>query len=105
MDDAGEGIILAAENYNKSDPVNLGAGKEITIKDLVCLVTQLCDYNGMIVWDKSKPDGQPRRCLDTARARNEFGFVAKTPFEIGLKKIIDWYYKNSNIKAKDLTRI
>ena len=72
-------------------PVNLGAGREITIKDLTELVAKLCNFTGEIRWDPTKPDGQPRRCLDTTRARERFGFVAKTPFEEGLKKTIAWY--------------
>lgn len=94
VEDAAEGILLAAEEYNKSEPVNLGAGFEISIKDLVELIAKLTGFKGRIVWDTSKPDGQPRRCLDTSRAEKEFGFKAKTPFEEGLKKTIDWYRKN-----------
>ena len=91
VEDAAEGILLAAEKYNKSDPVNIGAGFEISIKNLVDLTAKLTGFKGRIVWDTSKPDGQPRRCLDTAKAEKEFGFKAKTPFEEGLKKTIDWY--------------
>ena len=92
--DAAEGIRLAAEKYNKPDPVNLGAGFEITIKDLVGLVAKLMEYHGDIVWDISKPDGQPRRMLDTSKARQEFGFKARTKFEDGLRATIDWYLEN-----------
>jgi len=92
--DAAEGIRLAAEKYNKPDPVNLGAGFEITIKDLVGLIAKLMEYHGDIIWDISKPDGQPRRMLDTSKARQEFGFKAKTKFEEGLKTTIDWYLQN-----------
>ncbi|MFC1623851.1 GDP-L-fucose synthase family protein [Candidatus Omnitrophota bacterium] len=88
VEDAAEGIILATEGYHKSEPVNLGAGFEISIKDLVKLITKLTGYKGKIIWDTTKPDGQPRRCLDTTKAYNEFGFKAKTPFEEGLKKTI-----------------
>lgn len=95
VEDAAEGIILAAEKYNKSDPVNLGAGFEISIKDLVKLIVKLTGFKGKIIWDKSKPDGQPRRCLDTSRAGKEFGFKAKTKFEEGLKKTINWYGKQA----------
>ena len=95
VEDAAEGILLATENYDKSAPVNLGVGKEITITDLVYLIAELSGYVGKIVWDKSKPDGQPRRCLDTTKAKNEFGFVAKTSFEKGLKKTIDWYVQKT----------
>jgi GDP-L-fucose synthase len=91
VEDAAEGILLATENYDRSDPVNLGSGKEIRIKDLVKLIAKLTDYTGRILWDTSKPDGQPRRCLDTSRARKEFGFQAKTDLVEGLRKTIDWY--------------
>lgn len=91
--DAAEGIIKAAEKYEKSDPVNLGAGFEIRIKDLAELIKELSGFKGKIVWDKSKPDGQPRRMLDVSKAKKEFGFAAKTPFKVGLKKTIDWYSK------------
>jgi GDP-L-fucose synthase len=94
VDDAARGIILAAEKYDSSEPVNLGAGFEISIKKLVDLIVRLTKFKGKIVWDKAKPDGQPRRCLDTTRARKEFGFVAKVPFETGLKKTIAWYESN-----------
>ena len=91
VEDCAEGILLAAERYNKREPVNLGAGFEISIKELVEIIAKLTGFKGAIVWDTSKPDGQPRRCLDTTRAKKEFGFVAKTPFEEGLKKTIGWY--------------
>jgi len=93
-EDAAEGILLAAEKYNKSDPMNIGAGFEISIKDLVDLITKLTGFKGSVTWDASKPDGQPRRCLDTSKAEQEFGFKAKTNFEEGLKKTIAWYVKN-----------
>lgn len=93
VEDAAEGILLATEKYNKSDPVNLGAGFEISIKDLVKLIAKLTGFKGKITWDTSKPDGQPRRCLDTSKAEKEFGFKTKTPFEEGLKKTIEWYKK------------
>ena len=92
--DAAEGIVLAAEKYNKSDPVNLGAGFEISIKSLAELICELADFDGGIVWDTSKPDGQPRRSLDTSRAEAEFGFKAHTGFREGLKQTIEWYAKN-----------
>jgi GDP-L-fucose synthase len=91
VEDAAEGIVLAAEKYDKPEPVNLGAGFEISIKDLVTLIVKLTGFNGDIIWDATKPDGQPRRCLDTSRALGEFGFKAATSFEQGLKKTIDWY--------------
>jgi len=94
VEDAAEGILLATEKYNKSEPVNLGAGKEITIKELADLIAGLTGYEGKIVWDTLKPDGQPRRCLDTSRAKREFGFKAKTDLKEGLRKTIDWYAKN-----------
>ena len=91
VDDAAEGIIKAAEKYNKSEPVNLGAGFEITIKDLANLLKKLTGYKGKILWDREKPDGQPRRMLDVTRAKREFGFTASTSFEDGLRKTIEWY--------------
>ncbi len=91
VEDAAEAIILAMERYNKSDPVNIGAGFEISIKELVELIVELTDFKGRIVWDKTRPDGQPRRMLDTSKAEKEFGFKAKTGFEEGLKKTIEWY--------------
>jgi GDP-L-fucose synthase len=94
VEDAAEGIILATERYNKPDPVNLGAGFEISIKDLVELIAKLTGFKGEIVWDTSKPDGQPRRCLDTTKAEREFGFKAKTSLEDGLKRTIEWYREN-----------
>jgi GDP-L-fucose synthase len=91
VEDAAEAICLATEFYNKSEPVNLGAGFEISILDLTELIVQLTGFQGKIVWDKSKPDGQPRRMLNTSKAANEFGFKAKTDLVTGLKKTIDWY--------------
>ena len=94
VEDAARGIILATEKYNKPEPVNIGAGFEIKIKDLVELIAELTGFEGKIKWDTSKPDGQPRRCLDTSRAKKEFGFEAKTDFREGLKKTIEWYKAN-----------
>jgi len=91
VEDAAEAIILATEKYDKPDPVNIGAGFEITIKDLVELIAKIMGFKGKITWDTTKPDGQPRRMLDVTRAEKEFGFRAKTPFEEGLKKTIEWY--------------
>lgn len=91
VEDAAEGIILAAERYEKAEPVNLGSGMEISIKDLVELICRLMDFKGEIHWDSSKPDGQPRRMLDVSRAKAEFDFTAKVGFEEGLKKTIAWY--------------
>ncbi len=95
--DAAEGILLAAEKYNKPEPVNLGSGIEISIKELVELICKLMDFKGEIRWDTTKPDGQPRRWLDVSRAKKEFDFVAETSFEKGLKNTIDWYLKTKNI--------
>jgi GDP-L-fucose synthase len=91
VQDAAQGILLATEKYNKPDPVNLGAGFEISIKDLVELIARLTAFKGKIVWDTSKPDGQPRRKLNVSKAEKEFGFRANTSFEEGLKKTIDCY--------------
>ncbi len=91
VEDAAEGILLATEKYDKPDPVNLGTGREITIIELVNLIAKLTKYEGKIVWDTSNPDGQPRRCLETRKAKKEFGFEAKTSLEEGLRKTIEWY--------------
>jgi GDP-L-fucose synthase len=91
VDDAARGLVLAAERYNKPDPVNLGSGMEITIRDLVVLINELTGYRGEIHWDTTKPDGQPKRCLDVSRARKEFGFEAAMPFREGLERTIAWY--------------
>jgi GDP-L-fucose synthase len=94
VEDAVEGIIKATESYNKSDPVNLGAGFEMTIKDLTNLIKKLSEFKGEIVWDKTKPDGQPRRMLDVTKAKKVFFFTAKSTFEEGLKNTINWYLQN-----------
>ncbi|MBI3261055.1 GDP-L-fucose synthase [Candidatus Berkelbacteria bacterium] len=94
VEDAARGIVMAAEKYDKSEPVNLGSPIEISILNLAKLIMKLLNYKGKIVFDPSKPDGQPRRGLDVSRAQKEFGFVAKTSFEKGLKNTIDWYAKN-----------
>ena len=91
VEDAAEAIVLATERYNKPEPVNVGAGFEIKIKDLVKLIAELTGFKGQIRWDRSKPDGQPRRRLDTSRAQKEFGFTAKADFRQGLKRTIEWY--------------
>ncbi|HUH67038.1 MAG TPA: GDP-L-fucose synthase [Syntrophales bacterium] len=91
VEDAAEAIVLAMEKYDKSAPVNIGAGFEISIRDLVGLIVELTGFTGKIIWDKTKPDGQPRRMLDTTRAFNEFGFRARTDFREGLAKTIEWY--------------
>ncbi len=95
--DAAEGIVLAAERYNDPDPVNLGSGREITIRELTEQICDLCAFRGELRWDASKPDGQPRRCLDTTQARNAFGFQAKTSFRDGLIETIAWYEKHRDL--------
>ncbi len=95
VEDAAEGIVRALESYEKAEPVNLGSGMEISIKDLIGVISRLMDYKGEIRWDRTKPDGQPRRMLDISRAEKEFGFRAKTDFETGLKKTIEWYLENT----------
>ncbi len=97
VDDAARGIVLAAEKYNSSEPVNLGAGFEIKIKDLVKLIVRLTGFKGKVVWDYTKPDGQPRRRLDVSRAKKAFGFTAKVGFEQGLKQTIQWYKKTHRL--------
>lgn len=94
VDDAARGIALAAERYDKPEPVNIGSGIEIRIKDLVEIIAGLTDFEGTINWDTSKPDGQQRRCLDVSRARIEFGFEAEMDFEEGLRRTVDWYKTN-----------
>ena len=93
--DAAEGILLAAEKYNGGEPVNLGAGSEISIKDLAELIGRLTGYEGEFAWDTSKPNGQPRRALDVQRAKEYFGFEAQMPFEEGLRRTIEWFKQNS----------
>ena len=92
--DAAEGILAATERYERSEAVNLGAGFEITIRDLVPLVARLCRFEGEIAWDPSKPDGQPRRMLDTSKALREFGWKARIPFEEGLRETVAWFEEN-----------
>jgi len=92
--DAAEGILLATEHYNGAEPVNIGAGFEITIKELAEKIAKLTGFGGEVRWDASKPDGQPRRCLDTSRAKKLFGFEAKMTFDEGLKATIEWYRQN-----------
>ncbi len=91
VEDAAEGIVLAAERYDDPDPVNLGSGREISIRDLTALIARLTGFGGHVEWDTSKPNGQPRRCLDTRRAAERFGFLAQTPFEEGLRRTVEWY--------------
>jgi GDP-L-fucose synthase len=101
VEDAAEGILLAAEHYDSSEPVNLGSGQEISIKDLVELIAEKTGYTGSIVWDTTKPNGQPRRALDTSKAKDRFGFEARTTFEEGLEKTVAWYRANRHEAAKE----
>ena len=98
VQDAARGIAMATEGYDDPDPVNLGAGLEVTIKDLTQKIKELTGFNGKVVWDADKPDGQPRRRLDTSRARKRFGFVAETPFDEGLRQTVSWW------RAQDAAR-
>jgi len=95
VDDAADGILLAAEKYNSSHPVNLGSGQEISILDLATTIASLVGYTGKLVWDRTKPNGQPRRRLDISRAQSNFGFKARIDFEDGLKRTVDWYVQRS----------
>jgi GDP-L-fucose synthase len=95
-EDAALGIVMGTTSYNHEDPVNLGTNREITIKDLIGIICKLMDYDGEIVWETEQPNGQPRRCLDTTRAKERFGFEAKVGFEEGMKKTIDWYRANAS---------
>ena len=99
VDDAAEGIVRAAERYNGAEPVNLGVGAEITIRELAELIAKLTGFDGQLRWDSSRPDGQPRRALDTTRAREAFGFTARTSFEQGLRATITWYETASRTAA------
>ena len=99
VEDAARAIVLATEKYDQPEPINIGAGFEITIKDLVNKLVKLMDFKGKIVWDKTKPNGQPRRCLDVSKAKKEFGFVAKTNFDEGLKKTVKWYIAMCHSRA------
>jgi GDP-L-fucose synthase len=98
VEDAAEGIYLATVHYDNSEPVNVGSGMEISIGDLATTIGEMTGFTGQIVWDTSKPNGQPRRCLDVTRAEQEFKFRAATPFDVGLRKTIDWYL--NSIKSK-----
>ena len=97
VEDAAEGIVLAGERYDGPDPVNLGVGREITIRDLVAVIARLTGFGGEIRWDPTKPDGQPRRALDTSRARERFGFTARQSFEDGLRRTIAWYEEQRRV--------
>jgi len=94
VEDAADGILTATEKYNESEPVNLGSGNEISIKDLTEMIIHLTGYQGRLIWDTSKPNGQPRRGLDVTRAREKFGWQARTPFEDGMKRTIEWFRTN-----------
>lgn len=94
VEDGAQGILKAAEKYDKGEPVNLGSGTEISIKELANLIKEVTEFGGKVIWDKTKPDGQPRRMLDTTKAKREFGFVAQTSFEKGLRKTIEWFLIN-----------
>jgi GDP-L-fucose synthase len=96
VEDAAEAILLAAERYNQSEPVNIGSAFEISIKDLLETIARLTGFEGRIVWDTSKPNGQPRRKLDVSRAREWFGFENQTPFDDGLRRTIEWYSKRAS---------
>jgi len=98
VEDAAEGILLAAERYNQSEPVNLGSAQEISIKNLAELIARLTGFEGKLVWDPNKPNGQPRRALDVHRAEQYFGFRAQMPFEEGLRRTIEWYRQNQSRK-------
>lgn len=98
VEDAAEGILMATERYSDSAPVNLGSGMEISIKELTDLIARLTGFEGGVIWDASKPDGQPRRCLDSSKAERLFGFRARTTLEEGLKRTIDWYRKKRRPK-------
>ena len=93
--DCAEGIVRAAESWQGSEPINLGSGQEISIHDLVALVARLTGYEGAVAWDASRPDGQPRRCLDTSRAREALGWTARTSLEEGLRETIEWFERNA----------
>jgi GDP-L-fucose synthase len=97
VEDCADAIVAAAEKYDDADPVNIGAGREISIKALAEQIANLTGFNGQILWDKSKPNGQPRRCLDTNRARQRFGFTAKTDFRDGLQRTVEWYCNKSRV--------
>jgi GDP-L-fucose synthase len=97
VDDAARAIVAAAQKYNKAEPVNIGSNNEIKIKQLVETISKITGYIGKIVWDKTKPDGQPRRKLDVSRAKKELGFTSKIAFSLGLKKTIEWYIKNKKV--------
>lgn len=99
VEDAAEAIVLATEKWDDPAPINVGTGEEISIKDLVELIVRICGFDGKIVWDETKPDGQPRRCLDVSNAKTNLGFEARMDFETGLRRTIDWYRAQRKISA------
>lgn len=101
VDDAARGIRLAAENYNKSEPINLGTGREIKMLELAEKIKNIVGFSGEIVWDESKPNGQPRRCLDVSKAKIEFGFNSEVPLELGLGNTFEWYLENREVKERE----
>jgi nucleoside-diphosphate-sugar epimerase len=94
VEDCAQAIVAAMEKYDSPEPINLGSGREITIKNLLELIARLSGFTGRIEWDSTKPDGQPRRCLDVSRAKDKLDFVAETSLEEGLRKTIDWFESN-----------
>lgn len=102
VEDAAEGIVLAAERYDGSEPVNLGSAFEVSIFDLTVMIARLCGFEGNVIWDTSQPNGQPRRKLDTARAAQRFDFAAHTSFESGLRRTIDWYCSPPTVQHRNL---
>ncbi len=99
VEDAAEAIVLATEKWDDPAPINVGTGEEISIKDLVELVVRICGFDGKIAWDETKPDGQPRRCLDVSNAKTNLGFEARMGFETGLRRTIDWYLAQRKTSA------
>jgi GDP-L-fucose synthase len=102
VEDAAEAIVLAAEKYNASDPVNLGSGQEISVRDLADVISGLTGFRGKLIWDSTKPDGQPRRGLDTQRAHELFGFRAATPLQTGIQQVIDWYMDHESLRTRSV---
>ena len=100
VEDCAEGLLLAGERYDGAEPVNLGTGEEIAIRDLASLIAEVTGYEGEIVWDSTKPNGQPRRKLDTSRAEERFGFVAETPFHEGLERTLAWYQARDRVEVR-----
>ena len=94
VEDCAEAIIMALEKYNRGEPINIGSGREISIRELVQKIREIINFEGKVIWDKTKSDGQPRRCIDTSKAKKEFGFVARTDLEYGLEKTVRWYLNN-----------